>query len=67
MAYSEQARQALRRNAAKGTRAMMRHAAIRAASDPVELARALRIVRAAIHEDKATLADLDGPIVPESP
>lgn len=41
----------------------LRIAAVRAVDDPIVLARAARIVRAALERGKLTKADLDGPIV----
>ena len=41
----------------------LRRAAIRAIDDPVELARAARIIRAALDLRALTPADLQGPIV----
>ena len=46
------------------TRERLRRHAIRAIDDPVELAKAARIVRAAIQRRRLRLADLDGDIVP---
>jgi hypothetical protein len=43
------------------------NAALRLAGDPAQLARAARIVRAAIQTGKLTPADLDGPIVQAAP
>jgi hypothetical protein len=40
-----------------------RNAALRAVDDPAKLARAARIVRAALLRQKLTLADLEGDIV----
>ncbi len=51
------------RNAALATAAHQRNAALRAIDNPRELARAARIVRAAIERGKLTKADVDGPIV----
>lgn len=61
---TEEARAKLRLNAAKASQVRRRNAALRAADDPDSLARAARIVRAAIHLGHLTLTDLDGPIVP---
>jgi hypothetical protein len=44
----------------------MRNAAIRAVDDPVTLAKAARIIRAAIERGRLTKADLDGPIVQQA-
>jgi hypothetical protein len=49
--------------AAKATRERMKHAALRAADNPLVLARAARIVRAGFERGHLTKADLDGPIV----
>jgi hypothetical protein len=49
------------------TAAVMINSALRAIDDPLVLARAARIVRAAILRGKLRPADLDGPIVPERP
>lgn len=43
-----------------------RRAAERAVDDPAKLARAARIVRAALARQRLTLADLTGPDTPEA-
>ena len=48
------------RNTVPATAAHVRNAAERAVDDPVQLARAARIVRAALARQRLTLADLDG-------
>jgi hypothetical protein len=47
--------------------ARRRNAALRATDDPVVLAKAARIVRAAIERGKLSKSDLDGPIVRPEP
>jgi len=47
--------------------AHMENAAIRAASNPVALARAARIIRAALKAKLLSKTDLDGPIVQSAP
>ncbi|WP_432886785.1 hypothetical protein ACQPYH_04160 [Kribbella sp. CA-245084] len=56
-AQSNAARTAPARNAA------LRNAALRATDDPVRLARAARIVRAALERGRLTTDDLNGEIV----
>jgi hypothetical protein len=47
--------------------ARMLYCAQRAVDDPAMLARAARIVRAAIERGALSIADLDGPIIKPSP
>jgi hypothetical protein len=51
---------------AAATAANMRTAAVRATEDPASLAKAARIVRAALKRQALTLADLEGDIVKPS-
>jgi len=44
--------------------AYLTNTAMRAVDDPVALAKAARIVRAALERGKLSKADLDGPVVP---
>ena len=67
MVLSERKLSANALNAAKARKQRKRNAALRAAQDSVVLAKAARVVRAGIELGLLTLADLDGPIVPESP
>jgi hypothetical protein len=49
------------------SREHQRRAAVRALDDPAQLARAARIVRAALERGQLVPADLDGPIVQPVP
>jgi hypothetical protein len=51
-------------NTRPATNAVMRNSALRALDDPAQLARAARIVRAALERGALSKQDLDGPIVP---
>jgi hypothetical protein len=54
------------RNTAPARAAQLRNAAVRAVDDPVTLARAARIVRAALERGALTATDLQGEVVKPS-